>query len=822
MKKLIVWTLAFILIFTEVLFPIQMHAEETTDQCENMAFKVEAPAAGDEALNGKGHPGQEIELKFNDFEDVIEVDDAGSFEYEWKDKAPEADEIITLKNGPYEAEMIVTEEAVETEPVEAELVGTCEADVIPEEDEEEQSVEEEPEVTEEEFTGTDEITEEPPADEAAVDEESETEEQDDLEETQPELNEEAIYTDISEESEASLEIEEESIEEAEVEETTDEPLEEEPETEEVSDESEEDLQSEADDEIDQTDEAEQEELIEEEPGEVEVGEESTQEEIDEKEIEDDTKISEEDIDDTNAIEDDKHEFTTFSAFRTNRTAVSRSEVPGSQLSGNTASVSTPAEFNDALKSKNVQRIILKANIRQPNPSEVQTAATSGQKVIDTDGYDIDLVNGTMVLGESIRNMTIRGTNDSGRSTNLYTASNGEDDGFIEKERTGVKLHLENINFNLNGNLKAGKFGSNWEGEVHFHGHNKMTTGNSNNAFTFRKIRIHDNSTLELSHRGPGAAFVFNQDKTSSGEYGIHVGDYASLKVHSNSAVIKTSDLGNSKLNFNVGHRANADLKGTGTVTFDMDTEMIFNIDNPERVDLNNTKSGGRLFPDNLVFLNLFNRSNDVNFNIKNTELSGWTPGNTSNSPSSTSNSIQEGKFTFTTHRPLLIHRETTRVSVLKPGDKNFGDKFKPDMRRMIFAGSSPDEWGFVSAPENIAFETTEIKDEEQVIQRQSPHYDFEIIDTRKNSNWHLSAQAIEPLNNGNGNELEGAIHYFEADGSETLMEEEPVRIASKNTDGVQQVSWDSNEGILLKMNTIRAEADKEYSATINWTLTDGP
>jgi hypothetical protein len=829
-----------------------MHAEEKTNQCEDMTFQVEPLIVGDEKLAGEGQTGQEIELLFDNLNEIIEVADDGSFEYEWENEVPEKDDTIILTNKPYELELIVKEETTETEPIEAELVGLCEEKIISEDEEEtedevqtdegeeqlgdieevNQSDEdkEQPKDGDEENSEVDEVAEDAPA-EGGTDKEEETqlEEQTDGGKEQPEEDQETVEN-ISSEVEPS-ETNKDLPEEFSIEEREEKDLEEEVIEEDLSEELESEGESQEEETAEETDSA-SEVDHEEETGEETEEVEGEEEKSDEESIQEtnEKKLKEEELESSEDVESkkgekpsDRQKMTVFSSFEAASAIDSKSQVSTKEITGDTMTVSTATDFNYALSSESIERIFLEADIEQPNPPTVESQ--SGQKIIETNGYDINLVNSTMLVGESVTNMVIRDTSASDRSTNLYTTNSDKDDGFIRKRDALMYLHLENINFNMHANTSAGKFGSNWEGEVHLYGDNVMNTFNSENAFAFRKIVIHDYSSLKLRHSSNNPTFMFYQDVTSSGSYGIEVGEYAELEVESNNgAILETERLRDTILNFTVDQRANVNMTGSNSSLFDLYTEIHFSIINPESVDFNNLQRNGRLFPVNGGLINGWLRNNDVNFKVENSSLKGWRAGNKSGTPSSSTPLIEKAHFKFTTIW-ILAFIERTEVTSITPSMSGFSNMFPPSVGRMVFERSMTGILEFGAPPEDLIFETTDIKDEEKVIKRQPLNYEFEVVDTRKNGDWKLVAEAIKPLNDSKGNEMKGSIYFFNQDKKPILLEEGPVEIISKNMNNknpTQQVSWGPEEGILLKLNPINATADEKYTTTINWTLSDGP
>lgn len=130
----------------------------------------------------------------------------------------------------------------------------------------------------------------------------------------------------------------------------------------------------------------------------------------------------------------------------------------------------------------------------------------------------------------------------------------------------------------------------------------------------------------------------------------------------------------------------------------------------------------------------------------------------------------------------------------------------------------------LSVPDSIVYENTVITNEETTIYRDLPHsnYEVRVHDERPNGDWDLYVKAT-PLSNGNHN-INNAVHFIEDNNDRVLSESTDTLIAQKDPEAgnVQTLSWGAEEGILLKLNPIQAQADTEYSSTITWTLTDGP
>ena len=70
--------------------------------------------------------------------------------------------------------------------------------------------------------------------------------------------------------------------------------------------------------------------------------------------------------------------------------------------------------------------------------------------------------------------------------------------------------------------------------------------------------------MDLHHYGGKPAFLFNRDKTYSGEYGFKVEKFSILEVDSEGAVIKTDLSRNNDIKFNVDQRSEVNLISSGS------------------------------------------------------------------------------------------------------------------------------------------------------------------------------------------------------------------------------------------------------------------
>ncbi|MFD2829935.1 Ig-like domain-containing protein [Corticicoccus populi] len=134
---------------------------------------------------------------------------------------------------------------------------------------------------------------------------------------------------------------------------------------------------------------------------------------------------------------------------------------------------------------------------------------------------------------------------------------------------------------------------------------------------------------------------------------------------------------------------------------------------------------------------------------------------------------------------------------------------------------------FAQSPKDIIFETTEIKNEDNVnIPRTEDNYSFQIRDTRNTQSWRLNVRADSPMTNQQGDTLNNSLVYY--DGSTYRnIETNAVQVASstdyqRDSNGISTVTWQRDRGILLRLNPITASPSSAYSTKLTWTLTDGP
>lgn len=132
----------------------------------------------------------------------------------------------------------------------------------------------------------------------------------------------------------------------------------------------------------------------------------------------------------------------------------------------------------------------------------------------------------------------------------------------------------------------------------------------------------------------------------------------------------------------------------------------------------------------------------------------------------------------------------------------------------------PGRLQLVSVPERILFEPTVIPDRETLINRREDEpFRLEILDSREEPTpWRLDIQLEEPLG------FAGAMIYKSAGSRIETISEVPVTVYSRDgqAGGEYTLSWPADEGILMRILPGNTYSDREYQATINWSLVDAP
>ncbi|RKQ31518.1 Ig-like domain-containing protein [Oceanobacillus halophilus] len=127
-------------------------------------------------------------------------------------------------------------------------------------------------------------------------------------------------------------------------------------------------------------------------------------------------------------------------------------------------------------------------------------------------------------------------------------------------------------------------------------------------------------------------------------------------------------------------------------------------------------------------------------------------------------------------------------------------------------------------PDEIQFKETKIGFEEIIIPRIESDWAIDVRDTRgEGSSWKLKAKATTPLTATNGHSLSPETIIFYNNNMATYLKDEVI--IQEGTTGKEElttITWDKDEGILLKLNPMEAQPGVEYTTTVQWTLEDTP
>lgn len=177
---------------------------------------------------------------------------------------------------------------------------------------------------------------------------------------------------------------------------------------------------------------------------------------------------------------------------------------------------------------------------------------------------------------------------------------------------------------------------------------------------------------------------------------------------------------------------------------------------------------------------------------------------------------EDGTYTVTLPGEISLNEDLNVQAIDTDGNKS----------NILTVNVPNDILEIVSVPSTIQFETKEIRDEEITIGRQSTTENIiKIKSTRSDAEWWLSAKA-EPLKSDNGDTLMNTLIYKKKDTPGILLDNGAINVAT-NEDAISEettdtITWAEDEGVLLKLNPIRAQANTTYKSTITWTLNDAP
>ncbi|WP_085990877.1 Ig-like domain-containing protein [Oceanobacillus senegalensis] len=127
-------------------------------------------------------------------------------------------------------------------------------------------------------------------------------------------------------------------------------------------------------------------------------------------------------------------------------------------------------------------------------------------------------------------------------------------------------------------------------------------------------------------------------------------------------------------------------------------------------------------------------------------------------------------------------------------------------------------------PSHIQFPETIIPPYEVTIPTEDPNWAITVRDTRgQGSTWQIKARATAPLSTIDGDTLSREALLFSKNNKVFPMINGVI--IHEGETGIEEqtvIQWEENEGIQLKLNPFEAQANKEYSTTIEWTLEDAP
>ncbi|MBC2388962.1 immunoglobulin-like domain-containing protein [Listeria booriae] len=135
---------------------------------------------------------------------------------------------------------------------------------------------------------------------------------------------------------------------------------------------------------------------------------------------------------------------------------------------------------------------------------------------------------------------------------------------------------------------------------------------------------------------------------------------------------------------------------------------------------------------------------------------------------------------------------------------------------------------FNEAPEDLLFETTEIRSEDITINRQNPDWNIQVKDTRNNgSPWALTATvngAFSDQEDPNAKQLHNAITYTVGTEETVLLDNQAFVIHEGISDQneITTIRAPADQGLRMKVNPTGVKANHDYKTSITWTLNDTP
>lgn len=142
-----------------------------------------------------------------------------------------------------------------------------------------------------------------------------------------------------------------------------------------------------------------------------------------------------------------------------------------------------------------------------------------------------------------------------------------------------------------------------------------------------------------------------------------------------------------------------------------------------------------------------------------------------------------------------------------------------------YASPVPRGLSFLHVPETLAFETAALSAQDQLIGRVDPDWHIDIQDSRSSrTGFSVYGRTLAPLTSSSGDVLSGALVYREGDrlysldGGDVLV----ARYASSDSASSYTIQWPADEGLLVRLPAFEGIPGEAYSATLVWTLTEGP
>ena len=130
----------------------------------------------------------------------------------------------------------------------------------------------------------------------------------------------------------------------------------------------------------------------------------------------------------------------------------------------------------------------------------------------------------------------------------------------------------------------------------------------------------------------------------------------------------------------------------------------------------------------------------------------------------------------------------------------------------------------LTVPSEIRFKSTAIGFHEVTIPREIPELSLRVVDTRgQGFQWRIKARALTPLTSSGGYTIDPtALIFVDANQVSYLKDETLIYEGQTGVNQETTITWNDNEGLLLRTIPSNVKIDSEYSTTINWTLENAP